>query len=289
MKRAFKAVMLAAMIAAGAWTSGCRAENAETVPETELSEPIIAEPVDPDAMTEGAWTSGCCAENAETVPGTEPSEPIIAEPVDPDAMTDEDFRQISDEMLIALGQQYDSLKEPAFASERPDTHGTPFTTAALSASTDKGAETLASAMFPDLPIWNITDKKAAGRWRLYEAGANRNNYILIWDPAFLDMDAQRLNVEPTEEKMLLLAAMRDIPGEKKLGAFVTDADDTLICREYYLIYSIGDYGLSDTVTLYGFAFSADKATGQLTGYASDEYDFMREVEIPDTYHPYPDE
>ena len=39
----------------------------------------------------------------------------------------------------------------------------------------------------------------------------------------------------------------------------------------------------------GFTFSAEKQTGQLTGYDSDQYDFSKEAEIPDTFHPYPDE
>ena len=89
--------------------------------------------------------------------------------------------------------------------------------------------------------------------------------------------------------MLLLAAMRNISGKRRLGAFVTDEGDRLTCKEYDLLYSGGDYGMSDTVTLYGFSFSADKATGKLTDYQSDRYGFSRTVAVPDTYHPYPDE
>ena len=106
---------------------------------------------------------------------------------------------------------------------------------------------------------------------------------------FLCRTKQTLHADVTEETMLLLAAMRWIPGERVLGAFVKDEGSKLTCTEYYLIYSGGDYGLSDTATLYGFTFSADKETGQLTGFDSDQYDFSKEVGIPGTYHPYPDE
>ncbi len=210
--------------------------------------------------------------------------------IDLDAMTDADFRSITDEQLIALGQQYDTLEQPAFLSVRPDTNGVHFAVAAQSAATDAEAEARASERFPDLPVRNLTGEDAAGRWRLFEAGDHLLNYVLVWDASFLDMETQTLHADVTEENMLLLAAMRRPPsGGRIIGAFVTDDGDRLTCNVYDLCDSSGDYGLSDTVTLYGFAFSADKETGQLTGYDSEQYDFSKKVEIPDTYHPYPDE
>ena len=129
----------------------------------------------------------------------------------------------------------------------------------------------------------------SGRYWLYTGGSGVTYYFIVPDRAFYDPEAQTLNADVTEENMLLLAAMRVIPGERILGAFVKDEGDKLTCKEYYLLYSGGDYGLSDTATMYGFSFSADKETGKLTDYQSDLYGFSREVEIPGTYHPYPDE
>ncbi len=135
---------------------------------------------------------------------------------------------------------------------------------------------------------SIYEEKDGCYW-LYEAGSGIAYWYLVPDKAFFDPETQTLHADVTEENLLQLAAMRAVLGKRVLGAFVKDEGDKLTCTEYYLLYSGGDYGLSDTAALYGFAFSADKATGKLTGFDSDQYFLSKEVEIPGTYHPYPDE
>ncbi|MBP0967887.1 MAG: hypothetical protein J5722_09650 [Oscillospiraceae bacterium] len=208
--------------------------------------------------------------------------------IDLDAMTDADFRSITDEQLIALAQQYDTLEQPAFLAVRPDTNGVHFAVAAQSAETADAASALADALYPGLGVTHVTADEPAERWWLCEAGEALYNYALVWNKAFLDMETQTLHADVTEENMLLLAAMQRPPsGGRIIGAFVTDDGDRLTCNVYDLCYSCGDYGLSDTATLYGFSFSAEKATGKLTGYQSDLYDFSKAVEIPGTFHPDP--
>ena len=210
--------------------------------------------------------------------------------IDLNILTDDIFRNIPDMLLILLAQQYETLEQPAFLAVRPDTGGVHFAVAEQSAETADAASSLADALFPRLDIMHVTADEPAQRWWLCEAGEGLQNYALVWNKAFLDMETQTLHADVTEENMLLLAAMRVPPScGRSIGAFVTDDGDRLTCNVYDLCYSSGDYGLSDTATLYGFTFSAEKATGQLTGYDSDQYDFSKEAEIPDTFHPYPDE
>ena len=206
--------------------------------------------------------------------------------IDINALTDDDFRNITDEQLIALAQQYEIMEQPAFLAVRPDTGGVHFAVAEQSAETADAASALADALFPRLDITHVTADEPAQRWWLCEAGEGLYNYALVWNKAFLDMETQTLHADVTEENMLLLAAMRRPPsGGRMIGAFVKDDGGRLICTVYDLCCSEGDYGLSDTAVLYGFSFSAEKESGQLSGYGSEQYDFSKEVEIPGTYHP----
>lgn len=211
-------------------------------------------------------------------------------PFDLDAMTDDDFRHITDEQLIAMGRQIETMRSPAFFgySEESDDYGkTQVVFAEKSVNTFDEAKALAEEMAPGKQMQNLGSEDDVGVGWYFKAGDESDPDVLVWHPSFLDMETQTLRAEVSERTMMLLAAMRTIPGERVVGAFVKDEGDQLTCTEYYLIYSTGDYGLSDTATLYGFTFSADKTTGQMTGYVSDEYDFSKEVEIPDTYHPDP--
>ena len=266
----------AAAIGAGALSVSCGVYGPPNVPSIDI-------PADSDGVLSGS-------EDIPTLYGP----PGISETdseIDLDAMSDDDFRNITDEQLIALGiQSRDAaLASPAFLAARPVAEPARLTVADRSASTDSKAVEIATNLISDVSAYNITGDDAAGRWRLFEAGVGQKSYLLIWDSSFFDMETQTLNAEVTEENMLLLAAMRQYPTERKLGAFVKKEGDRIVCTEYDLVYSFGDYGLSDTAALYGYTFSADRKTGRLTGYDSDQYDFFKEVEIPDTYHPYPDE
>lgn len=204
-----------------------------------------------------------------------------------DAMTDDDFRNMTDEQLMAIGKQYTRLPVPAFCGTLsagfPD----------WPAMTKKAAEnqeeafSLACEEFYPEPFGLYEEKE--GCYWLYDAGSGIAYWYLVPDKAFFDPETQTLHADVNEENMLRLAAMRWIPAERVLGAFVRDEGGKLTCTEYYLLYSGGDYGLSDTAALYGYTFSADKKTGQVTGFDSDRYFLSKEVEIPDTYHPYPDE
>ena len=131
---------------------------------------------------------------------------------------------------------------------------------------------------------SLYEEKEGCYW-LYEAGSGIAYWYLVPDRAFFDPETQTLNAEVSEENMLLLAAMRDVSGERKLGAFVTDAGDHLVCNEYYLLYTARDDGLADTASLCGVKFRADKATGQVTNFVNEAddccfTDFQRTVEIP---------
>ena len=265
----------AAAIGAGAISVSCGVYGPPNMPSIDI-------PADSDGLLSGS-------EEIPTLYGPPGVSETKAE-IDLDAMTDSDFRSITDEQLIALGQQYDTLEQPAFLAVRPDTDGVHFAVAGQSAETADAASALADALYPGLGVTHVTADEPAERWWLCEAGEELSNYALVWNKAFLDMETQTLHAGVTEENMLLLAAMRVPPSRgRSIGAFVTDDGDRLTCNVYDLCYSSGDYGLSDTATLYGFTFSAEKATGQLTGYDSDQYDFSKEAEIPDTFHPYPDE
>ena len=219
---------------------------------------------------------------------TEPSEtgaavPDFAVPIDLDSLTDADFRTMSDEMLTALAKQNTFTLRPSFCGDLsagfPD----------RCAVTKKAAETQeeAFALVCDefyLKPESVFEEKDGFYW-LYAAGSGVAYWYLVPDRAFFDPETQTLNAEVSEENMLLLAAMRDVPGERKLGAFVKDAGDHLVCNEYYLLYTARDDGLADTASLCGVKFRADKATGQVTNFVNEAgdccfTDFQRTVEIP---------
>ena len=219
---------------------------------------------------------------------SEPEEISIPDAeIDLDAMTDDDFRNMTDEQLIAIGKQYTRLPVPAFCGTLSAGMPDRFSMTKKAAETQEEAFSLACEEFYLKPE-GIYEEKGGCYW-LYEAGSGIAYWYLVPDKAFFDPETQTLHADVTEENMLQLAAMRAVLGERVLGAFVKDEGEKLTCTEYYLLYSGGDYGLSDTAALYGFTFSADKATGQVTGFDSDQYDFSKKVEIPGTYHPYPDE
>lgn len=266
----------AAAIGAGALSVSCGVYGPPNVPSIDI-------PADSDGLLSGS-------EEIPTLYGPPGISETDAE-IDLDAMTDADFRNITDEQLIALGRQsHDgTLTLPAYLTALRDADLAYLTVAKYSASTDSEAGEIATNMISDVSAHNYTGDDAAGRWWLFGTGDSSRAYVLIWDSSFFDMETQTLNAEVTEENMLLLAAMRQYPTERKLGAFVKKKGNRLVCTEYDLVYSFGDYGLSDTAALYGYTFFADKKTGRLTGYDSDQYDFFKEVEIPDTYHPYPGE
>lgn len=108
------------------------------------------------------------------------------------------------------------------------------------------------------------------------------------DKAFFDWETLTLHAEVSEENMLRLASLRDYLSGHDIGAFVTDTGDLLTCTRYAVAIGGGDYGMSDTAVLMSSTFSADQETGQLTDFRNDRIECLREAEIPDSYHPYPD-
>ncbi|MBR3447481.1 MAG: hypothetical protein IKH27_06740 [Oscillospiraceae bacterium] len=279
----------AAAIGVGALSVSCGVYGPPNVPEID----IPADRTDTPHVTE--LNDDDFAEITLS-PEPETTEPETTEPetvsipdaaIDLDAMTDDDFRNMTDEQLMAIGKQYTRLPVPAFCGTLPAGFPDRFSMTKKAAENQEEAFSLASEEF-ELKPDSIYEEKGGCYW-LYEAGSGIAYWYLVPDKAFFDPEAQTLHADVTGENLLQLAAMRGILGERVLGAFVRDEGDKLTCTEYYLLYSGGDYGLSDTAVLYGFAFSADKETGQVTGFDSDQYFLSKEVEIPGTYHPYPDE
>ena len=274
----------AAAIGVGALSVSCGVYGPPNVPEID----IPADRTDTPHVTElnnDDFAEITLSPKPET---TEPEEISIPDAeIGLDAMTDEDFRNMTDEQLIAIGKQYTRLPVPAFCGTL--SAGFPDRPAMTKKAAENQEEAFALVCEEfELKPDSIYEEKDGCYW-LYEAGSGIAYWYLVPDKAFFDPETQMLHAEVTGENMLQLAAMRAVLGKRVLGAFVKDEGDKLTCTEYYLLYSGGDYGLSDTAALYGFAFSADKATGKLTGFDSDQYFLSKEVEIPGTYHPYPDE
>lgn len=280
MKRTWKTRLTALMFSAaaigtGMLTNGCGQTNLYGPPpvsEIETEQLPVSETDSPAAETDFSEPEAVSMPDAE---------------IDLDTMTDEDFRDLTDEQLITLGKQYTRLKAPAFCGELPAGIGDQLSMTGKAAHSQEEAFAVACAEKIPQPESLFSEKK--GCWWLYDAGSGMAYWYVVPDSAFFDPETQTLRADVTAENVLQLAAMRRIPGERVLGAFVKDEGNHFTCTEYYLLYSTGDYGLSDTASFYGFTFTADKETGQLTGFDSDQYDFCKTVEIPDTYHPYPDE
>ncbi|MBR3420114.1 MAG: hypothetical protein IKG82_15630 [Oscillospiraceae bacterium] len=262
----------AAAIGVGALSVSCGVYGPPNVPSIDI-------PADSDGLLSGS-------EEIPTLYGPPGISETDAE-IDLDAMTDEYFRNMTDEQLIAIGKQYTRLPVPAFCGTLPAGFPDRFSMTKKAADNQEEAFSLACEEF-ELKPDSIYEEKDGCYW-LYDAGSGIAYWYLVPDKAFFDPETQTLHADVTGENLLQLAAMRAVLGKRVLGAFVKDEGDQLTCTEYYLLYSGGDYGLSDTAALYGFAFSADKATGKLTGFDSDQYFLSKEVEIPGTYHPYPDE
>ena len=269
--------------AAGMLTTGCGMTSLYGPPPVEN---VYGPPLVSDSEVDTLYGPPSVSEN--DVSSSEPEEISIPDAeIDLDAMTDDDFRNMTDEQLIAIGKQYTRLPVPAFCGTLSAGFPDRFSMTKKAAENQEEAFSLACEEF-ELKPDSIYEEKDGCYW-LYEAGSGIAYWYLVPDKAFFDPETQTLHADVTGENLLQLAAMRGILGERVLGAFVKDEGDQLTCTEYYLLYSGGDYGLSDTAVLYGFAFSADKETGQVTGYDSDRYFLSKEVEIPGTYHPYPDE
>ena len=265
----------AAAIGAGALSVSCGVYGPPNVPSIDI-------PADSDGELSGSA-------EIPTLYGPPGISETDAE-IDLDAMTDADFRNITDEQLISLSRQsHDgTLTLPAYLTVLRDADPALLTVAKYSASTDSEAKEIASDMISDVVAQNYTGDDAAGRWRVFGTDDSSRADVLIWDPSFFDMETQTLNAKVTKENMLLLAALREYPTDQRISVFVKEKGSRIVCTEYDLDYRYGGYGRSDTAALYGYTYFADRKTGRLTGYDSDQYDFFKEVEIPDSYHPYPD-
>ena len=227
---------------------------------------------------------------------TAPAETSIPEPeydfqtpIDLDSLTDADFRNMSDEMLLAMAKDPTSLalQQPAFCGDLPADMQGSMRIAKQAAAVREEADALVRADFIPEPTPDALLSEKQGCYRLYCRGSGVISYFVVPDKAFFEPETQTLNADVTEENVLMLAAMRDVPGAKKLGAFVSESGERLTCREYYFLYTAREDGMRNTASLGSVTFSVEKATGQVNGFvneAGDSYfcDSMQTVEIPDT-------
>ena len=210
-------------------------------------------------------------------------------PIELDSLTDADFRSMSAKMLLAMAKDPTSLalQQPAFCGDLPaDMQGSMRIAKQAAAGRDE-ADALVRADFIPEPTPDALLSEKQDCYRLYCRGSGVLSYFVVPDKAFFDPETQTLNADVTEENVLMLAAMRDVPGAKKVGAFVTDSGERLTCREYYFLYTAREDGMRNTASLGSVTFSVEKATGQVNGFvneAGDSYfcDSMQTVEIPDT-------
>lgn len=210
-------------------------------------------------------------------------------PIKLDSLTDADFRSMSEEMLLAMAKDPTSLalQQPAFCGDLPaDMQGSMRIAKQAAAGRDE-ADALVRADFIPEPTPDALLSEKQDCYRLYCRGSGVLSYFVVPDKAFFDPETQTLNADVTEENVLMLAAMRDVPGAKKVGAFVTDSGERLTCREYYFLYTAREDGMRNNASLGSVTFSVEKETGQVNGFvneAGDSYfcDSVQTVEIPDT-------
>ena len=275
--------------AAGMLTTGCGMTSLYGPPPVEnvYGPPPVAELEDDDFAEITLSPGPEMTEPAET----KATDPVydFETPIDLDSLTDADFRNMSDEMLTAMAKEQTmlSVQQPAFCGDLPADMQGSMRIARQAAADRAEADALVRADFIREPAPDALLSEKQGCYWLYCKGSGILSYYLVPDKAFFDPETQTLHAEVNEENVLMLAAMRDVPGEKKLGAFVTDSGEHLTCREYYFLYTAREDGMQDTASLGSVTFSVDKATGQVTGFvneAGDPYfcDSMRTVEIPDT-------
>lgn len=272
----------AAAVCAGMLTTGCTHSGYNV-----YGPPPVAELDDDDLIEITEMRTPETTAPAETsIPDAEYD---FQTPIELDSLTEADFRSMSDEMLLAMAKDPTSLalQQPAFCGDLPaDMQGSMRIAKQAAAGRDE-ADALVRADFIPEPTPDALLSEKQDCYRLYCRGSGVLSYFVVPDKAFFDPETQTLNADVTEENVLMLAAMRDVPGEKKVGAFVTDSGEHLICREYYFLYTAREDGMRDTVSLGSVAFSVDKATGQVNGFVNEAGDSyfcysMQTVEIPDT-------
>lgn len=277
--------------AAGMLTTGCGWASLYGPPPVEN---VYGPPLVSESEVDTLYGPPSVSEN--DVSSSEPETDSISDaaydfktPIDLDSLTDADFRSMSDEMLLAMAKDPTSLalQQPAFCGDLPaDMQGSMRIAKQAAAGRDE-ADALVRADFIPEPTPDALLSEKQGCYWLYCKGSGILSYYLVPDKAFFDPETQTLHAEVNEENVLMLAAMRDVPGKKKLGAFVTDSGEHLTCREYYFLYTAREDGMRDTASLGSVTFSVDKATGQVTGFVNEAGDSyfcysMQTVEIPDT-------
>ena len=274
--------------AAGMLTTGCGWASLYGPPPVEnvYGPPPVAE-LDNDDLIE--------ITEMRTPETTAPAETSIPDaeydfqtPIDLDSLTDADFRNMSDEMLTAMAKDPTSLalQQPAFCGDLPADMQGSMRIAKQAAADREEADALVRADFIPEPAPDALLSEKQGCYWLYCRGSGVISYFVVPDKAFFDPETLTLNADVTEENVLMLAAIRDVPGAKKVGAFVSDSGERLTCREYYFLYTARADGMQDTASLGSVTFSVDKATGQVNGFvneAGDSYfcDSMQTVEVPD--------
>ena len=200
------------------------------------------------------------------------------------SMTKDDFLNITDDELIALAKQYNSLLQPEYCSFLPhDVTEWRIELAEKSAENTAEAFALARERFGGSPT--VETEKKHGQWWLYASGSGLVYYYLVPDRGFFDAETQTLNAKVNEENVLKLAAMQNLRGGCKLAAFTEDEDSSIRCTEFILCRHIGEEGQCDTAEINGREFTVDKKTGKLGGFQDEAYTFHQEAEMPGTEHP----
>lgn len=275
MRRKWICVLTAALLMTGC--AEAVSDTADNMPETAAPETAAAE-------------TAAVTETASTV--TEPE--IPAEPIGTSNWTEDDLRNISDDDLILLSMQGREAGYPAFCAQLPFESDTLTLVTARRSAADRAeadqivAETFSNLLGQDLKL------EDPGRWWYYVTGSGLPHHVLVFDAAFFDRQTATLHADVTEENLLLLAAVHCYQAYGySPGAFVHDTGDSLCCTQYFVSSVGGDWGMSDTAALYAYSFYADKETGVLEGYPFDglpnpRAELIKELEIPGTYHAYPE-
>ena len=199
------------------------------------------------------------------------------------SMTKDDFLNITDDELIALAEQYNSLPQPQYCSFLPDAVSlVKIELAEKSAKNTAESFEIASECSGKLPMF-VREKKS-GQWWLYEAGSGLISYYLVLDKDFFDIETQTLNAKVNEENVLKLAALQNMRHGCKFAAFTEDEGSQIRCTEFTLYRHIGEEGQCDTAVINGRDFTVDKKSGKLEGYGDEWNMFHQEAEIPGTGH-----
>ena len=221
-----------------------------------------------------------CTKPGYSVYGPPPVSQSDTDGIELESMTKDDFLNITDDELIALAEQFNTLPNPQYCSFLPDADTRRIKLADQSAKNTAEAFALAREFFGAVPV--VESGKKRGQWWAYEAGFGMTLFYLIPDRDFFDVETQTLNAKVNEENVLKLAAMRDFPIGRKLAAFTEDEGSQIRCTEFILNRRIGEEEQSDTAIIQGRDFTVDKKSGKLDGYQDDWYMFCQEAEIPGT-------